>query len=274
MGRFDYWGYYPPTAPRPKPVAGKRNKKFGLTWWGRRWVDIVEARGDENRMSRGRAYARAEHVYNIRFDKGKITAKVKGNSGTYKVTAAMKQFSEKDWTRMAARLQQSDALGPLLNNELPEHIDRILGVQLIDPKLRSTCSCPDWGDPCKHVAALYYVLADEIDKAPMVLFALRGVQKSRMQEAFFVAGAEAAPGGVAAGPAGDAASSPAAAGGRAQRQVRSPGRADAGQRSGAVLAPSALPPPVRRSSGARKRSAATRVKAGARRCRKRATTRR
>lgn len=250
MARFDYWDYYPPAAPRPKPVAGKRNKKFGLTWWGRRWVDVVEARGDENRMSRGRAYARAEHVYNIRFDKGRITARVKGNSGTYKVTAAMKPFSEKDWTRMAARLRESDALGPLLNNELPEHIDSVLGTRLIDTKLRSTCSCPDWGDPCKHVAALYYVLADEIDKAPMVLFALRGVQKSRMQEALFASGAVvtgevAAPGGTAA------------AGGKAPRAARSPGR-----------------PPARRSPGARKRPAMTRVKADARRCRKRATTRR
>jgi len=174
-------GYYPPSAPRPAPVEGKRNKKFGLTPWGRRWVEVVENEGDEARLSRGRAYARAERVYGIRFDKGKVAAKVKGSSGTYTVSAEMKPFSKTEWKRVAAKLQQSEVAGSLLNNELLENIDKLIGVPLIDHELTSDCSCPDFGDPCKHVAALYYVLGDEIDKAPMILFALRGVSREALQ---------------------------------------------------------------------------------------------
>jgi len=177
---MDYW-HYPPSAPRPTPVEGKRNKKFGLTPWGRRWVEVVENEGDDARLSRGRAYARAERVYNIKFDKGKVAAKVKGSNGTYTVSAEMKTFSKLEWKRIAAKLQQSKVAGSLLNNELPENIDKLIGVPLIDHELTSDCSCPDWGDPCKHVAALYYVLGDEIDKAPMILFALRGISKEALQ---------------------------------------------------------------------------------------------
>lgn len=176
---MNYW-YYPPSAPRPTPVEGKRNKKFGLTPWGRRWVEAVEKEGDEARLSRGRAYARAERVYNIKFEKGKITAKVKG-SRTYTVSAEMKPFSKGEWKCISGKLQRGELAGSLLNNELPENINKLIGVPLIDHKLTSDCSCPDWGDPCKHVAALYYVLSDEIDKAPMILFALRGVSKEALQ---------------------------------------------------------------------------------------------
>ncbi len=179
---MEYW-YYPPSAPRPMPVEGKRNKKFGLTPWGRRWVEVVENEGDDARLSRGRAYARAERVYNIKFDKGNVTAKVKGNSGTYTVRAEMKPFSKTEWKRIATKLQQAEVAGSLLNNELPEDIDKLIDVPLIHHELTSDCSCPDWGDPCKHVAALYYVLSDEIDKAPMILFALRGVSKEVLQSA-------------------------------------------------------------------------------------------
>ena len=180
--RMGYW-YHPPSATRPKPVEGKRNKKFGLTPWGRRWIEVVETEGDEARLSRGRAYARAERVYDIKFDKGKVAAKVKGNSGTYTVSAEMRPFSKADWKRIAVKLQQGEVAGSFLNIELPDDIDKCIGVPLIDHKLTSDCSCPDWGDPCKHVAALYYVLGDEIDKAPLILFALRGISKKALQSA-------------------------------------------------------------------------------------------
>mgnify|MGYP001579175903 CR=1 FL=1 len=175
-----YW-YYPHSAPRPTPVEGKRNKKFGLTPWGRRWVGVVETIGDDARLSRGRAYARAERVYNIKFDKGKVAAKVKGSSGTYSVRVEMAPFSKTEWKSMAVKLQKGEVVGSLLNNELPENIDKVIGVPLIDQDFIAECSCPDYGDPCKHVAALYYVLGDEIDKAPMILFALRGVSKEALQ---------------------------------------------------------------------------------------------
>jgi uncharacterized Zn finger protein len=174
--------WYPPTAPRPTAVNGKERKKFGTTWWGKKWIEIVENNGDSQRMSRGRAYARAESVYNIKLAKGLITAKVRGNYGTYSVTVKIPPMDNKQWHAATARIKNSHALGALLNNELPQDMDDIMGMKLIDEELKAECSCPDYAMPCKHIAALYYILADEIDKAPQILFALRGIEKDKLFE--------------------------------------------------------------------------------------------
>jgi len=36
------------------------------------------------------------------------------------------------------------------------------------------CSCPDWADMCKHVAATLYAVGARLDASPEMLFALRG----------------------------------------------------------------------------------------------------
>ena len=106
------WNYYPPAAPRPKPVEGKRNKKFGLTWWGKKWISLVESRGDYERMSRGRAYARANRVFNIKLDIGKISAKVEGSSGNYNVSMKFGTFSETKWKLIISKVINSMLLAP------------------------------------------------------------------------------------------------------------------------------------------------------------------
>ena len=39
------------------------------------------------------------------------------------------------------------------------------------------CSCPDWANPCKHIAATHYVLGEAIERDPFLLFELRGRTK-------------------------------------------------------------------------------------------------
>ncbi len=179
-----YWreeyGYdFPRAAPRPKAAAGKARKKFGLTWWGKKWVEAVENKGDENRMSRGRAYARAEKAHGIDVKPGRISAKVKGSYGTYSVSIQIEKFSPEEWDSVIHAIRSSPALGILLNNEMPQNIDELaeeaIGDSLIPDGFRSRCSCPDYANPCKHIAAVYYTLADEIDRAPQILFAIRGM---------------------------------------------------------------------------------------------------
>jgi len=180
MGWWD-WRYFPKAALRPKAVKGKSGKKFGLTWWGQKWVNSVESKGDDQRMARGRAYARAEKVFGIKLQSGKITAKVEGNYGTYNVTLKFNAFSNEKQIEILESIRNSpDALGAVMNNELPENLEKVCGAPILPEKLNSVCSCPDYANPCKHVAALYYVLADEIDVAPQILFALRGIDKETM----------------------------------------------------------------------------------------------
>ncbi|MBI5036674.1 SWIM zinc finger family protein [Candidatus Micrarchaeota archaeon] len=179
-----YYGGYPRASPRPQAVAGKHGKKFGLTWWGRQWLDAVESEGDDQRMARGRAYARAEKTFHIKLKPGAVSAKVEGNYGTYSVNIKFKQFGGEAWEKIIKRIRSSPkALGALLNNELPENVEKVCGVKLIPRELDADCSCPDYANPCKHIAAVYYVLADEIDAAPQILFLLRGIEHGKLQAA-------------------------------------------------------------------------------------------
>jgi len=43
--------------------------------------------------------------------------------------------------------------------------------------LRTACSCPDPANPCKHVAAVYYLLGEEFDRDPFLVVRLRGLER-------------------------------------------------------------------------------------------------
>ncbi len=172
---------FPKAAPRPEPKPGKRGKKFGATWWGKQWVDVLSKFEHNQRMSRGRAYARADKVKNFTLKKGDITATVKGSMGNYKVNIRFEKFNDKDWDKIIQKLNEVPiVLSKLLNNEMPENIDEITGYSFISKSFESTCSCPDYANPCKHIAAVFYTLADEIDYNPMILFQLKGRDKEEV----------------------------------------------------------------------------------------------
>lgn len=177
-----YYGYYnfPKAAPRPKPKPGKAKKKFGETWWGKKWVEILAGYEDDQRMSRGRAYARADRVKDFKISKGGISATVKG-SRDYKVNISFKKHSQKDWEKIVQKIAETPiVLSKLLNNELPEDINKITRYSFIPQSFDAECSCPDYANPCKHIAATFYTLADEIDYEPMILFKLKGMDKNEL----------------------------------------------------------------------------------------------
>lgn len=156
---------------------------FGTTWWGRAWVDALEQRAklDPNRLPRGRTYARKGTVSELGVGAGAVTARVRGSRPQpYRVTIKMRTFGEGEWDTLlgvvGTRLGHAAAL---LDGELPAALAeqaREAGADLLPGPgdLRPRCSCPDSANPCKHVAAVYYVVADEVDRDPFTLFLLRG----------------------------------------------------------------------------------------------------
>ncbi|MGH8909765.1 MAG: SWIM zinc finger family protein, partial [Egibacteraceae bacterium] len=83
----------------------------------------------------------------------------------------------------------------LLDGQMPEDVDEVLGacgVSLFprSAELTTSCSCPDWANPCKHVAAVHYVLAQTFDADPFLLPRLRDRDQAAM-----LAGLRAAPPG-------------------------------------------------------------------------------
>jgi uncharacterized Zn finger protein len=157
--------------------------QFGLTWWGRRWIAALEALGAvyANRLPRGRTYARNGSVSNLVVAPGKVTAAVKGSRARpYRVTISLPTFDDETWKRVIAALAaQLRHAAALLDGQMPEDVDEVLsscGVSLF-PRSRevaTSCSCPDYANPCKHVAAVHYMLAQAFDADPFLLLALRG----------------------------------------------------------------------------------------------------
>ncbi len=161
--------------------AGKR--PFGATWWGQAWVDALEqrARLDPNRLPRGRTYARTGAVGKIEVRVGEIVASVQGSRAKpYKVTVRVRKYSDKEWDLTLATLaSRVGHVAALLDGEMPPGVADDLATAQIEllpvaGELQPRCSCPDWADPCKHSAAVCYLVADTLDGDPFLLFLMRG----------------------------------------------------------------------------------------------------
>ncbi len=182
------------------------SERFGTTWWGRLWITALEKLGDdfENRLPRGKKYAEEGAVSHFTVSPGEIQAKVHGRK-TYNVTLGLPAMTPSQWTKALDRIhQESRFVANLLAGEMPHGLDdtfRESGSSLyprVPKELQTHCDCPDWANPCKHVAAVCYIMAEALDRDPWLLFDLRGRTRedvlAYLQERMdTVAPAEAAP---------------------------------------------------------------------------------
>jgi uncharacterized Zn finger protein len=158
-------------------------RPFGTTWWGRAWIDALETRAglDSNRLGRGRTYARGNAVLSLDVGPGCVTALVQGSRPSpYDVSVTLRTFSDGEWDRVldvvSARIAHAAAL---LDGELPPALVADVaaaGLSLLPVAgdVRPRCSCPDDADPCKHAAAVCFLVADLLDNDPFELLLLRG----------------------------------------------------------------------------------------------------
>ncbi len=179
------WRGYPPSTPKkPPPEHGIKMKRAGTTWWGERWIDALVRvlRGGAGRLSRGRTYARAGRAHDLVVAAGTVTAKVTGSrEEPYEVAISLAPLEDEVWSNaIAGMAAEARFAAELLAGRMPEPIDEMFaaaGASLFPrtrAELTTRCSCPDWGDPCKHVAATHYVLGEAFDRDPFLLFELRG----------------------------------------------------------------------------------------------------
>ena len=136
-------------------------------------------------MQRGRSSARGGQVLSIDIDKGEVKAKVQGSMPKpYAITIQLKVLSDKDWARVIKGLSgQALFVAKLLAGEMPQEIETVFkdaDLSLFPRRsgdLKTSCSCPDSSNPCKHIAAVYYLLAEEFDRDPFLLVRLRGLSR-------------------------------------------------------------------------------------------------
>lgn len=159
------------------------HKGYGQTWWGAQWLNSLSQIDYDNRLPRGRSYANKGSVTKIEIQQGNIHAKVKGSRPQpYTVKIEVPAMPQ----QQAKALLDALALDPvviskMLNRELDSAVleqARMLNIAIFPARwsdLSMHCSCPDWAVPCKHLAAVIYLVSREIDGNPFVVFSLKGV---------------------------------------------------------------------------------------------------
>ncbi len=186
------WGWYPKPKPR-RPAAGikartGRGQQFGQTWWASRWIAALERLVDPGRLTRGRSYARSGQVLNLDIKPGRVDSRVQGSRPSpYKVHIQIAPLGDKEWNKVIeAMAGQAVFAAKLLAGEMPQNIEDAFAsakVSLFPAKrddLVTDCSCPDWVNPCKHIAAVYYLLGEQFDDDPFLIFKLRGRDKEQI----------------------------------------------------------------------------------------------
>ncbi|WP_019502621.1 SWIM zinc finger family protein [Pseudanabaena sp. PCC 6802] len=171
--------------------------KFSRTWWGQKFITALESFTDSGRLQRGRSYAGPSRILKFDIDNGKVTATIRGNVnpyfGVYKepkyhTQIELNPIASKDWSQIIQRMSsKASIVAKLLLNEVPDNIEesfREVGKQLLPysrKDFQTECSCPDYSNPCKHIAGLCYRLSTELDRDPFLLFELRGLSKTELQ---------------------------------------------------------------------------------------------
>ncbi|MBE8992128.1 SWIM zinc finger family protein [Nostoc sp. LEGE 12450] len=171
--------------------------KFSRTWWGDRFIQALEAFTDDNRLKRGRSYASGGKVKSFEIDLNKITAKVRGSVNpyfgvykepTYNIEIQITPIAKTRWNEAIQKLSsKASIISRLLLNEVPENIEDTfsnLGLHLLphsSKDFKTKCDCPDYANPCKHIAGVYYLVASQLDNNPWLLFELRGLSKAELQ---------------------------------------------------------------------------------------------
>jgi uncharacterized Zn finger protein len=177
--------FHPPSRPR-KVTGGIKARSsrgsIGEQWWSRRFIDVLESFGLQSRLSRGRSYARSGQVMSLDIGTGHVTALVQGSRvKPYAVKLTVDPLTTRQWQRVEEALAARAVFrARLLAGEMPAEIEEVFadcGTPLFPKSARDlamSCSCPDWEVPCKHLAAVCYVLAEAFDTDPFGMLAWRG----------------------------------------------------------------------------------------------------
>ena len=169
------------------------------TWWGKEFLRALEDCMDRGRLSRGRSYSAPYRRKSFSIRQGKIAATVMGNINPhfgvyrtpyYQVKIGFQKIPGTRWQGILKRLgSNADWVTHLVLGEVPPSIEEALegtNVRLLPRthrEIQASCSCPDWANPCKHIAGIYYHVGSLLDRDPLLLFEFRGLERSKLLEA-------------------------------------------------------------------------------------------
>ncbi|MCD6184998.1 MAG: hypothetical protein J7K84_04305 [Deltaproteobacteria bacterium] len=158
-------------------------RTIASTWWGKSWNRNLERYADySNRIGRGRSYVRHGAVLDLRIEPGKVESLVQGSRARpYTVSIKIRPINKKTWQNIVSACKgKLESFEELLAGKFPKALSEIFmaqGVGLFPSpeEIEFDCSCPDWADMCKHVAATLYGISARLDENPGLFFSLRKV---------------------------------------------------------------------------------------------------
>lgn len=177
-----WWERHGPRLPSHGIKAQSQRGAFGKSWWASRWIAALERLVNPGRLARGRTYARAGQVLSLDVSREGVKAVVQGSRPQpYTVQISFRRLTDEEWDRVIEAMgSQALYAARLLSGEMPETIEDVfasVGTSLFPAErndMRTTCTCPDVANPCKHIAAVYYLLGERFDEDPFLMFLLRG----------------------------------------------------------------------------------------------------
>jgi uncharacterized Zn finger protein len=201
MGWFG-WKSYVPVAKRREQARRKTEKlkkqgqsispvtiegrTIATSFWGKSWCENLERYSDyENRLPRGRSYVRNGSVVDLQIKRGEVVAMVSG-SEIYTINLKIAPVADKHWASICGDCAGSiGSLVELLQGQLSKSVmERVCrkgdGLFPAPYEIKLSCSCPDWADMCKHVAAVMYGIGARLDEKPALLFTLRAVDENEL----------------------------------------------------------------------------------------------
>ncbi|MDP3486804.1 MAG: SWIM zinc finger family protein [Bacillota bacterium] len=182
--RDDYWTHNP-----IKVQGGLKLEEDSVSqWWAERWLESLDEFSVGHRQERGKRYAVQGQVLTLSIEKGAVLASVQGtNNEPYHIDMGVTTLSDEQWLKVFDQLSNEVGdVAKLLAGIMPhglEYVFRNAGVTLFPRTQRdlwTTCSCPDASNPCKHIAAVHYLLAQEFARDPFLILKLRGLEQEEL----------------------------------------------------------------------------------------------
>ncbi|MBF0351149.1 MAG: SWIM zinc finger family protein [SAR324 cluster bacterium] len=172
--------------------------KVSKSWWGKRFIKALEDLMEENHLKRGKSCLASNRIMSFNIERNMVTARIRGNTNPnygiyrepqYSVSIQMGIIARRDWDDLIEQLGRNAAwITRLILGEVPDGIQEVFsrqGFPLL-PESRddfsTSCSCPDYMNPCKHVAGVYYKIAELLDHDPLLLFELRGLPRQELRD--------------------------------------------------------------------------------------------
>ena len=188
VGNWRSFRSQPPREARGGIKASSRRGDFAESWWGKRWIEVLESFPIGARLSRGKACARRGQVLSLEVRGGTVEAQVQGSRvKPYRCHIDIAPYDEETWRRIlgvvgAHAYLAAALLGGRVPPELEEALERedlpLFPVE--EDRIAMSCSCPDWSVPCKHLAAVFYLLGERMDGDPFLLFELQGLSREEL----------------------------------------------------------------------------------------------